>query len=238
MTTELQDRPMLSEPEFEYKSVSLLSVLAFVLGLASILALLSPVGWIVPFAGSIVSLVATIRVHCNADRFTGKKLAMIGMCLSLWLGAWAPTKYFADRQFLSQSSAEYTEQWLNYVVAGDIEIAHQATLEFRFRQPLGTDLKEHYRTSEIDRADMNEYFSSSEIKDVVSRPEGTTIRKQRIRTISREKQIDNVVNIYVIEPPNDEPITLAVEVLRQKHRDNFYWRISGSGDPVELFGEE
>ncbi len=238
MTTELQDRTMLSEPEFEYKSVSLLSVLAFALGLASVLALLSPIGWVVPLAGSIISLDATIRVHRNADRFTGKTLGMIGMCLSLWLGAWGPTKYFADRQFLSKASAEYTEQWLTYVVTGEIEIAHQATLEFRFRQPLGTDLKEHYRTSEIDRADMNEYFSSSAIKHVVSRPEGTVIQRQRIRTISREKQIDNIVNIFIIDPPNDEPITLAVEAIRERHKNNFYWRISGSGDPVELFGEE
>ncbi|MFC1759326.1 DUF4190 domain-containing protein, partial [Planctomycetota bacterium] len=190
MATELQDRPVASEPEFEYRSVSMLSILGLVLGIASFLALLSPVGWIVPVAGAVVSTIATLRVHRNADRFTGKTIAMIGMCLSLWLGAWAPTKFFADRQFLSTSSERYTEKWLRYVANGDVEVAHQATLEFRYRQPKGTNLKQHYKTSEIDRADMNEYFSNSAIKHVVSRSQGTALRKQDLPlTVENEHQL-------------------------------------------------
>ena len=63
MSAELQELPRVGEAEFQYRSVSLLGILGLILGLASPLALISPIGWVVPAAGAIVSLVAAIRSH-------------------------------------------------------------------------------------------------------------------------------------------------------------------------------
>ena len=239
MTTELRDHPLTSEPEFQYRSVSLLSVLALVLGLFSVVALLSPVGWVVPAAGAIVSILAAFRVHRNADRFTGKNIAILGICVSLWLGAWAPTKYFVDRHYLASQSSAFTVEWLKAVVDADLEKAHQGTLEFRYRQPKGTDLKAHYESSDIDRTDMTEYFGHGLVKDIVSRPSNTVIELDRVRTITREKNgARNVVNIFKVDPPDGEPISIAIEAIRDKYKGKFYWRVSGAADPVSLFGEE
>ncbi|MCA9213363.1 MAG: hypothetical protein KDB27_09885 [Planctomycetales bacterium] len=239
MSAELQELPRVGEAEFQYRSVSLLGILGLILGLASPLALISPIGWVVPAAGAIVSLVAAIRIHRNSDRLAGKTLALIGLALSLWLGTWAPTKFFVDRQFLSSRSNEISTEWLRRVVNSELESAHQSTLEFRFRQPKNTDLKAYYETAEIDRNDLQEYFGQGLIKEVVARPPSTKITRERIRTIERDKKGRHlIVNIYNIDPPDSERITIAIEATRILYKDKFYWQITGAADPVVLYGEE
>lgn len=238
MTTELEHRPDIDEADLEYRPLSLLAVFGLILGLFSVVAIVAPPGWIVPAAGALASAIAILRINSNQNRLAGRGVAVIGLCLSLWLGTWAPTKYFVDRYYLAAQARAFTVEWLEAIMQNELEKAHQGTLQFRYRQPHNTDLKQHYSTSEIDKSDMQEYFAQGVIKELVGRAPNTKIDKMRVRTITKEKDAYSVVFIVEAEPPDDDAIFLAIEALREEHNDNFYWRVSGAADPFVLYGEE
>ena len=70
----------------EYVAINIPSVLALLVGLASVLATLSPVLLLVPVVGVVVGVVALSQIRASNGTQTGRGFAWLGILLSLGIG--------------------------------------------------------------------------------------------------------------------------------------------------------
>ena len=99
--------PRLAEaPELEactqYRSISSLAIVGLLFGLLSPLALVDPVGWLVPFTAIVVCVAAILRIRCRAASMMGRKAAFCGLFLAVLSAAAAVTEWFAFRFFVER----------------------------------------------------------------------------------------------------------------------------------------
>ena len=70
----------------EYVAINIPSILALIVGLASVVAALTPVLLLVPVAGVVVGLVALSQIRASNGTQTGRGFAWAGILLSLGIG--------------------------------------------------------------------------------------------------------------------------------------------------------
>ena len=111
----------------EYVAINITSVVALLLGLASVLAALAPVLLIVPVAGVVVSLVALSQIRASNGTQTGRGFAWLGVVLSLAIGGFVLARAAVEQ---SQTRADrdeivrQIEQLGRHVAARDYEKAY------------------------------------------------------------------------------------------------------------------
>lgn len=71
----------------EYVAINIPSILALLLGLASVLAVLAPVLLLVPVVGVFVGLAALSQIRASNGTQTGRGFALLGIVLSLAIGS-------------------------------------------------------------------------------------------------------------------------------------------------------
>ena len=71
----------------DYHPVSGLAVAGLMLGLLSAIALIDPIGWLLPPVGILLSAVALWRIARSSPAMVGRKAALVGLSLSVLLGA-------------------------------------------------------------------------------------------------------------------------------------------------------
>src|SRR5687767_14150516 len=81
-----------------YQPLSVSAIVGLVLGLISFTALFHPVLWLVPVLGVVVNLYALSSMD-DSRPAVGRKSAMIGLVLSLLLGAAAPARIYSYEYF-------------------------------------------------------------------------------------------------------------------------------------------
>jgi hypothetical protein len=87
----------------EYVAINIPSILALLLGVASVLAVLSPVFLLLPVAGVVVSLVALSQIRASNGTQTGRAFALTGIVLSLAIGGFVLVRAVVHR---SQTAAD------------------------------------------------------------------------------------------------------------------------------------
>ena len=70
----------------EYQAVSMHAVWAFLLGLASPLAFLSPVLLVIPILGIVVTMMAISKLRDGGQSLKGHRLVRLGLILTLFFG--------------------------------------------------------------------------------------------------------------------------------------------------------
>jgi len=71
----------------EYVAINIPSILALIVGLASVLAALSPVLLLVPAIGVVTGLVSLAQIRASNGTQTGRAFALLGIVLSLVIGS-------------------------------------------------------------------------------------------------------------------------------------------------------
>ena len=94
----------------EYVAINIPSILALLVGLASVLAVLSPVLLIVPVVGVVVGLVALSQIRASNGTQTGRGFAVLGIVLSLGIGAFVLVAAAVERSRTAADRAEIVRQ--------------------------------------------------------------------------------------------------------------------------------
>ena len=221
-----------SRGDGQYRSVSVLAVCGLVLGLLSVAALAHPGAWVFPGLAITFCLLALIRIGQQSDVLSGRKLAVAGLLLGLFFGVWATTRYFSERWIVTEQAQDFVEDWLQAVLDGDLESAHQATLEFYLREPEGTRLKEYYANDSEQLSLLQEYFSEGMAKTLADLGERGEFRFDR--TMLRRKELDSQIiglRYFIYPRGGDVPIVcLHIEALMDLRDDGVYWTILGIDD--------
>ncbi len=106
-----------------YTSLSSLAVCAFLLGLASLVALMAPLLVVVPIAGIFVSLLALVRINGSAGALSGKKLATCALALSVVCGIASPLRIKVRDALYQRQANRSARDWLELVTNNETEQA-------------------------------------------------------------------------------------------------------------------
>ena len=216
----------------QYRSVSGLAVLALLLGVLSATALAHPGAWVMPLPAIVCSLWALRRIQRQPDELLGRKAALIGLTLALGFGTWAPSRYYCDRWLLNRQAREFIEEWFQYVLQGELEVAHQATLDYYLRQPEGTLLDEFYQDNPEDLTELQTFFSRGIAQDLVDLGADGRVRFEKsleMLFVGGSCQISQRFLLYRTD--QDEPVARAqIRVARDTQQDVVYWTVLGLVD--------
>ena len=94
----------------EYVAINIPSILALVAGLASVLAVLTPVLLLIPVVGVAVGLVALSQIRASNGTQTGRGFAWLGIVLSLAIGAFVLVAAVVERSRTAADRAEIVRQ--------------------------------------------------------------------------------------------------------------------------------
>lgn len=129
-----------------YRTVNGSALLGLLLGLSSVVALVSPILLIVPLAGLLCSWRALATLADRQVAQTGRGLAYFGLLLSVTFGVASPTAAWGDRWFLVQSTQPVIQAWFELLRTNQPEKALQLTLPPDLRRPIDDNLARYYRT--------------------------------------------------------------------------------------------
>ena len=219
-----------------YRAVSLLAVLAFLLGLASIAAYLSPFAWFLPFVAVVVGLVALRRIRLRSDVLVGAKLATAGIVLSLLFLSSAIANHFMVRSLLEREAKDYVQQWFQMLHDGDLNRAYQAALPLYKRQPEGTLLDEYYQREGEKAIDRDNFFSQRAYGEFVPLMRETTPQFDRLVDVVFDGKTAYVTLRYFLVRDNesDPAYHLQTTVSRDQTKDGIVWTVYGNADAKEV----
>jgi hypothetical protein len=110
-----------------YTSLSSLAICAFLLGIASLVALLAPLMVVIPIAGIVVALFALVRIGRSDGALSGRTLAVIGLGLAIACGIASPLRVKVRDSLYSSQAEQAGRQWLEAVSRDEITAALDQT---------------------------------------------------------------------------------------------------------------
>src|SRR5262249_22476827 len=104
----------ISEAELEYRSVDPWAVTAALLGVASVLALVHPMLWLIPPVGFLAALLALGSLKRNPEH-AGRPAALVGLGLSVLFGVTPIAQTISSTLLLSRQSQPIAEEFFGYL---------------------------------------------------------------------------------------------------------------------------
>ena len=143
----------------QYGAISPLAVAALLLGLASFLALSSLLLLVVPVAAAFAGLLALKRIDVSEGALIGRTAALIGVICALLFGSIAVSSAVSRNRTLESRAEAFADAWLQIVVDGQLQRAHQLHLPAAERQLPGTSLADYYAGNEDAQTKLDQFFS-------------------------------------------------------------------------------
>jgi hypothetical protein len=109
--------------EIEYRKISPLAIVTVGLGLCSSLVLAHVLMWWLPIVTALVATAALRSIDRNPSGLTGKRLAIVGLCLSLFFFAWAVSRLVISNRVAKTQAQEIASKWLTIIREGDYYLA-------------------------------------------------------------------------------------------------------------------
>ena len=127
------------DDEAPYRTISVLSIVGLILGIAAPVAFLAPLLYAIPIVGIAITLLAIRRISLSEDSLIGRKAAVIGLVLSVASisAVFARTALF--QELLSRQARVVALDWIGDLQSGDAETAFMLTSASRRSAPSGAD---------------------------------------------------------------------------------------------------
>jgi hypothetical protein len=123
------------DDEAPYRTISILSIVGLILGIAAPLAFFAPLLYAIPIAGIIVTLLAIRKISLSDGALIGRKAAVIGLALSVVGLTAAATRTMMFQELLSRQARAAALQWIELLQSGNAETAYKLTSAGRQRAP-------------------------------------------------------------------------------------------------------
>ena len=215
----------------EYRILSKWAVLGLVLGILSPLALFHGVIWIVPVTGVAVSLLAIWRISASPEDFTGSKVALLGLFLSVSMSAAVLVDSIGYRSALRSEANLVIRHFLGELASGNDLAAHQLTIypPYRFVKGVG-DLATLYEGNPDLSEKLEEWRTPSDpleenpIPRLIELGEGAKIRSIKLtETQATPKGLSLGATVEIESPEKNFSIHFNME--RLEIDDRAYWMV-------------
>ena len=152
----------------QYRAISVSAVVGLILGLLAPLAMLDRVLWTIPGLGILVGCFALYRIARESPAMFGRKAAIVGLTLSIFFVAAAPTDWFVYRGMVRREAGQFGLDWFRCLAEGQPQKADQLTIHPKFRQPLDDRLWGFYGEAPRWRARLEEYVARPLVRTLLA----------------------------------------------------------------------
>jgi hypothetical protein len=226
-----------------YRPLAVQGVVGFLFGLLSPLALVNTAFWLLPVIGLSLSWWALRRIHRGEAATTGRRLARIGLVLSLLFLVAAPTDWLVYRRMVRNEARQFCTLWFGYLAAGKPQKALQLTVPPQMRQPLGENLWAYYRNEARARMGLENYVQSPLVRTLLAL--GSSRAMVRFYETTGQSQLgnDDVVDSVFAVTYEDEgekrSFFVSLKAARMKLADGSAdWRLLTTDGGVKPKGWE
>jgi hypothetical protein len=181
-----------------YQALCGLSVISLILAGLSPLALIEPVGAILPAAGIAAGSAALVRIARNAPALSGRRLALWGVALSLLFLAAAPAQWLVYGWQIRREAIAVADAWFAMLRENQPQMAFQLTQEPRRRHPLDNTLAKFYRETPEVRDALAVYVSRPPVRTLLALGRAAEARCDRIDEQERLYNCDRVCPVYQV----------------------------------------
>jgi hypothetical protein len=112
-----------ADEDAAYRTMSSLSIVGLVLGLAAPLTMFAPLLMVIPIAGVAVALLAIRRIALSEGTLIGRTAALIGLALSIASISAAFTRTELTQVILSRQARATAREWFDHLQAGQADQA-------------------------------------------------------------------------------------------------------------------
>jgi hypothetical protein len=225
----------LESPAVAYHSVSVLAILALVVGLLSPLAFAHELLWALPLAGIALSVAAILRIDRSDGLLGGRAAAVMGLALSLFCGAGAITQAATRRLWLAYRAERMAERFVELLREGKSREAHQLWARPQLRLLPGSDLEELYKANSGAVKDYEGFLEREVIRDLLSLTDEAEVEHLRTRLTFSDYYRDYLMVFYRLHGPTktgpiDKEVKFVIEHAKDEEGQE-RWRVY-SDEPV------
>lgn len=247
-----EDRPdegssLFKEVEvIEYQAVSGLAVVGCLLGLLAAGALIWPLLWVVPPLAIVVNLIAIVRINRQPSVLVGKKFALVGLALAVFLTAMVPADKIAYDVAIRRQARHFASIWFDCLRDDKAIESYQLTLDPRYRRPL-SELDAQVRVPDSEpRKGLQEYLEQSEVRCLLALGDKALVRYYATEGQTSEPGRDTVIAIYAVTYEEEGQkksffIRLGLDRRKLPVGDDSDWFVAssrGGYHPIALGGED
>jgi hypothetical protein len=206
-----------------YRALASQAVVGLVFALLGPLAVLDPALWAVPMLGTLFSFWALRRIKRDPQALVGRKLAWVGLTLSLLMTTAAPTDWLVCRYTIRNEARQFSSSWLQFLMHDEPHKAHQLTLTPQTRQPLTAGLWNFYRDSARSRRALETYVKTPLVHTLLLLGPRATVRFYETAGLTQEGDNDLVEQVYAVTFEDDgekKSLLVLVQSLRTKLGDS------------------
>jgi hypothetical protein len=183
-----------------YRSIAPLAVVTVLLGIASALILITPLLVPVP-VGAIVAGIAALRaIRRSGGQLAGQAPAMAGLCLATFFLGIGLTHHLARQSALEQRGREMADVFLRLLAEGRNREAYQFRLSPSMRITAPGALAEYYETNADAAKELQNFVSSSGVKELLARGRESDARFVSVASAIRDGETDLLVLKYSYSP--------------------------------------
>ena len=205
-----------------YRALTAQAVVGLIFGLLAPLALLDWTLWAVPAIGVFFSGWALRRINRDPPGFTGRKLAWVGLSLSLLFAAAAPADALVYRRAVRAEARQFSDQWWRYVTHNEPQKANQLAVAPQARQPLDEHLWGYYRNNPHARQTLEGYVKQPLVRTLLALGPRAVVRFYTVANQVHENNDDVVELVYAVtyeEEGEKKSFFVDIQTLRTKLAD-------------------
>lgn len=214
--------------ETEYRTISPLAIGALGLGLASGLALASPLLLALAIAGMVVAVMALRSIAANQDRVSGTSMAVAGLFLSVFVLMYVPARTWLRTQTLGARAELIAEEALQDIQKENVVDAHNLLRRVFLSE--GDPLRPKIGMPDVDKEaaeSLKKFQATSGVKSLLELHGQFTWKRTGFAAVPAAEHADMLVVAYEIRPQNSakKPYPLWVYVERKLDKQAVTWRL-------------
>ncbi len=209
---ETNEGPM---PIKEYRALSVLAMLALGLGLLSGVAVFSPILGIFALVAIVVASYALWQIHVNADRLSGRWMAVAALLLAPMFLGWGFAREIARREILVSHAREYADDFLSILNRNEPYIAHQLKVEKKQRLDSHMNFEVAYQQNEMATTEFKRFVEMSPTKDILAAAPQVTFEYEEYLRHRHTGLADSVTLQYTYDTPAGDKTRFWITVKRE-----------------------
>jgi hypothetical protein len=214
----------------QYRPISHWAVATLLVGLAAPLALIGPVLWCVPLAAAPLGWLAFRQLQRTDLKYVGQSATVAGLCLAALFFGWSVTQRLSREIRISSEAEQFATEWLELVLTGKLNEAHQLQIASSRRVELGTDLVSYYEAQSEAGKDLEAFRTNQPLASLAGQADKIKATFAEVT----QHQVDGTTDYFtlrydVISTGPPVPTSLWLSARREQRTDSggSDWQMTG-----------
>lgn len=189
--------------ESQYRPLNGLALAGLMGALASPLAFLHPVLWIIPVSAVVLSVTSLRSMARSYPAQAGRTLALIALAISVAVAVAVPARLLTRQALFQVQSRRFGEEWFEFLRRGEPQKAHQYTVVPETRAKLDDTVWEVYRADESQKTALQRFVKFPPVSTLLSLRDKATVRYYCTELRDNTVASASIVNVYAVTFPHD-----------------------------------